>query len=189
MPKCAHILGATAVKPEYGVVVHRASTSYLDLNNQKQAKEYFKEKNGKDLQITRITPLLRKPRNPDAPSQSVIVFVEEAEQADNLIRRGAKVGHRQLGAQRYTPQAQLKQCFNCQGYRHKAVVCTRKARCGRCSEEHQTKECKDPATLKCALCGGKHHAWAEECEKRKQEIARLQEMRDTVPITFNPSAQ
>ena len=178
-------------KPEYRVVVHGVSKFYLDLNNQEQAKAYFKEKNGKDLQITRITPLLRKPHNPDAPSQSVIVFVEEAEQAeqaDNLVRRRAKVGQRQLGAKLYAPQTQLKQCFNCQGYGHKTAVCNRKARCGRCSEEHQTRECKDPDTLKCALCDGKHCAWAEECEKRKKEMAQLQEMRDMVPITLNPCA-
>ena len=162
-----------------GVVVHSVPKVDLDPNNRSRAKETIKE-NNEGIKATRIVPLMRKQRNPSALTQSVVIFLKSTREADQLICIGVSVSARedleQLDAKRYIPQGQLKQCFNCQGYGHKAAICTRKPKCGSCSEEHQTNKCKNPTVLKCVLCDDGHHSWSNECKKGKKEIMRLKEL-------------
>ena len=137
------------------------------------------------VNITRITTLMHKPKNPDAPTHSIVLFTEDPKEADQLILRNARVANRFHPAVRYTPQFQVTRCFNCQGYGHRAQVCTRKQKCGKCSGDHKTAECKGKKEdYRCALCQGSHSAWDNSCPWKREEINKLEYLRNTIPPTF-----
>ena len=166
------------VTPTYGIVIHGASkwavkepATLEDMNRLPMGS------------ILDIKPLLRKPKNPDSPTLSVIINFGSAEQADRCLTHGIYVGNRFHKPRRYMPQCQITQCFNCQGYGHKARDCTRPATCGRCGQGHETKNCKE-SNAKCAQCNGGHHAWHGGCPQRAKEAAKMKTLRELVPATF-----
>jgi hypothetical protein len=195
------MLGATIAKPAYGVVIHGVSKedmdpcvhgfSMQDAVDQIESHNPFQviEKQVIPVKVTRISPLMRKPKNPRAPSQSLIVFTEDRAHADHLILRGVRIGGRIHSAHRYMPQHQLTQCYKCQGYRHRSETCTRKQKCGRCAGDHPTKECREAeaSRYKCAVCQRNHAAWDNKCPRRIEETKQLEYMRNVTPPTFNPS--
>jgi hypothetical protein len=81
--------------------------------------------------------------------------------------------------QRYNKECIVTQCFKCHQYGHLSKSCKGKEVCGYCSsKEHVTKahpNPKDKTTLKCALCGGQHTAWAGVCPKRKAVLTKIAE--------------
>lgn len=178
--------GATTLKPAYGVVIHGVPKCEIDTTtqNQDEIKEYLESIN--DIKVTRTTLLMKKARNPSAPTQSIIVFMERPEEADNCIMDGVRIENRIYPAERYIPQCQIRQCYNCQGYGHRADTCTKAPKCGKCAQEHETRKCNNSRdeTLVCAQCGGPHTAWHHECPKRRKESERLELMRATTPLTF-----
>jgi hypothetical protein len=178
--------GATTLKPAYGVVIHGVPKCEIDTTMQKQEEIKACLESINDIKVTRTTPLMRKVRNTSAPTQSIIVYMERPEEADNCIMDGVRIENRIYPAERYVPQCQIRQCYNCQGYGHRADACTKAPKCGKCTQEHETRKCNNSQdeTPVCAQCGGLHTAWHHECPKRRKEIERLELMRATMPLTF-----
>ena len=134
-----------------------------------------------EVSVERVMPLRKRPRNPNAPTQSIVIFFKRPKDADDCIEMGMHIEHKHYAvAVRYTPQCQIKQCFKCQAYGHKASVCTRNARCGKCAQEHETRECQSE-TIQCANCKGSHHAWFHECSTRLQVKEQGETLRSHLP--------
>jgi hypothetical protein len=53
-------------------------------------------------------------------------------------------------------------CFKCQRHGDVQAVCRGKQRCGRCSKDHDGKQCNEP--VKCGNCGGDHPASFRGCQ-------------------------
>ena len=175
--------GASLVISTFGVLIHGAAKKDIANANQEAIEELEIMNNVPPGSIAHIKPLLRKPKNAEAPTQSYIVAFKCPKTANQIIQRGMHVGHRHHYPERYIPQSQITQCFKCQGYGHKAEVCTKVLRCGKCAQEHGTKECTSAET-KCAQCNGSHHSWHRDCPKRAREQERLRVIRATTPLTF-----
>src|SRR5436190_534505 len=157
--------GAKIVETLYGVVIH--GVSKYDINFEKDKPEEITARirgvNSEEITIERVMPLRRHTRNPNAPTQSIVIFFKCPKEADDCIEMGIHIEQRLYAiAERYIPQCQLKQCFKCQAYGHKVSVCTRKAKCGKWAQEHEIRECQSETT-QCANCNGFHHAWFNEC--------------------------
>lgn len=178
--------GATTLKPAYGVVIHGVPKCEIDTTTQNQEEIKTRLENINNIKVTRTVPLMKKARNTSAPTQSIIVFTEHPEEADNCIMDGVRIENRIYPAERYTPQCQIRQCYNCQGYGHRADACTKAPKCGKCAQEHETRKCNNSRneTPACAQCGGPHTAWHYDCPKRRKESERLEIMRATTPLTF-----
>jgi hypothetical protein len=179
--------GAALVEPQYGIVIHGVSKEDIDFERDKpeQTKAKIENSNHGAIKVTRVTPLRKFTRNPNAQTQSVIVFTANPGAADECILYGIYIGHRRHSAERYTPQCQIKQCFNCQGYGHKADSCTRTVKCGKCGQNHETKKCSSDS-LQCIQCKGLHAAWHHECPARLREFQRLEKLREAIPPLFIP---
>ena len=176
--------GSELFRPQYGVVIH--GVSKLDVNFKSQKPEEMSkliEDDNARVKVKRVAPLRKQTRNPNAKTQSIVVFTEDPAVADECIKHGVYIGEERHAAERYTPQCRIKQCFNCQGYGHTASTCTRKRACGKCGEDHETKDCKSHETH-CAQCQGPHPAWHHECPVREKEITRLDTMRDELSPLF-----
>ena len=177
--------GAHTILPMYGVVVHGAPKYDIDVRSEHidEVKEKIETANA--VRVKHVCPLMCKPHNPEAPTESIIIFMEHAEEANASINNGICLGNRIFHIERYAPQYQIKQCFCCQGYGHRAENCTREARCGRCAKTHETQECsKDKKTASCAHCQGPHAAWHQSCPRRQKEVERLEILRATMPPYF-----
>lgn len=67
---------------------------------------------------------------------------------------------------------EVRRCFRCQKYGHLMNACKAPSfTCGKCSEEHATRECQS-TLFKCSNCGGAHQAGSKLCEKQKSEVDR-----------------
>jgi len=174
--------GATLITPRYSIVIHGASK--WAVKEATQPERTLEDVNRLPRgSILEIKPLLRKPKNPESPTISVVITFGSAQHADRFLTHGIYVGNRFHKLRRYMPQCQITQCFNCQGYGHKARDCTRPVMCGRCGQGHETKSCKE-SNAKCAQCKGDHHAWHSGCPQRAKEAAKMKTLRELVPATF-----
>jgi len=177
--------GATVIKPMYGIVVHGVPKYNVDFEKDKQEelKTQIEDSNCRRINVEKVMPLRRRARNPNATTQSIVILTESPEEADEGISNGINIEHRHYAAERHTPQCQIKQCFNCQGYGHKADICTKKVRCGKCGQNHETKRCVSEE-LQCTHCKGSHAAWHYECPARKHESERLEALRTELSPYF-----
>ena len=71
--------GTAVLKPTYRVVAHGVSKSAI--NPETQSRD--------DIKVERVMALMRRARNPGAPTQSIMVFTESPKDADNLISKRA----------------------------------------------------------------------------------------------------
>jgi hypothetical protein len=171
--------GAKVMRPEYGVVIHGASK--YSMTNIEQFKRIIEDKN--DIKIKRVALLRKNARNPDAPTQSIIIFMESPEEANKCIDDSIITPERTYKAERYKPQCQIKQCFNCQAYGHKADTCRKKRACGRCAQEHQTRDCTNEQ-VKCVNCKEAHVAWHHQCSRRQEIAHKMETQKAVIPATF-----
>jgi hypothetical protein len=71
------------------------------------------------------------------------------------------------------PHREVRRCFKCQHYGHKAAVCRMKTdRCGKCAGEHQTRLCPG-APPRCVNCGDSHHSGSRSCPVQIEEARRF----------------
>src|SRR5271169_3479781 len=128
--------------------------------------------------ITGISPLLRKiNRDTDKVKlhHSIVVSTNDRHAANKCMTNGCYIEYLHHPAERFNPQRQITQCFNCCEYGHQAANCKRHSRCGKCGEKHNTRECKS-STVHCIQCKGSHEAWHFECPARIADSRRLDEL-------------
>ena len=175
--------GASIVRPVYGVVAHGILKEAINPATQSQEEIKTNIETDNNVKVERVMLLMRKAKNPDAPSQSIVIFITCPKEADSLIHDRLWSGGNFHNIVRYNPQCQIKQCFNCQGFRHTADMCTRKTRCGKCAGDHETRQCNIDK-VQCVHCNGPHEAWHRKCPSWEKEIVE-QELRSmALPETY-----
>jgi hypothetical protein len=174
--------GINAVEQWSKIVLHGVSKQAIDFERDESEEIIARiEDANHGIKIGKVEPLTKRPRNPNAPTQSIIISMKHSEEADECIEDGMSIERRWFRPERYTPQCRLNQCFNCQGYGHKANVCTRKTRCGKCAQEHDTRKCESE-TMQCANCKESHHAWHQECANRQRRKEQIEREKDAISL-------
>src|SRR5277367_2207036 len=174
--------GINVIEQWSKIVLHGVSKHAIDFERDKPEEIIaLIEDANHGIKIGKVEPLMKRSRNPNAPTQSIIISMKHSEEADECMADGMSIERRWFRPERYTPQCRVNQCFNCQGYGHKANVCTRKTRCGKCAQEHDTRECESE-TMQCANCKDSHHAWHQECPKRQQRKEQIE--REKIEISL-----
>ena len=75
---------------------------------------------------------------------------------------------------------EVRRCFKCQAYGHIASVCKNANKCGKCSREHETRDCKAaPENAKCANCKGKHVSGSSTCPEQLKAVAKYRTFLDS----------
>jgi hypothetical protein len=179
--------GLQARKPKFGIVIHAVHKDdfniLTDANDQATTDRIEKENT---LTIVKTAPLRRKDRQGATQHNSIVIFTNDPYAADRCIKRGIYINYRLYPAEKYTPQLQITQCYNCGEYGHRAAQCHEdKQRCGKCAEHsHPTNECKSDGKPKCGNCDGEHEVWHHECKVRIAESRRLHELGGKTPPYF-----
>jgi len=180
--------GLKAHVPMYGIVVHGILVADLDstmMDTAKIIKQLEVENSMKTETIVKIAPLRRRKKHDSVKlHHSVIVYMNDPHTANRCITNGFHVDYLHYAAERFTPQYQIMQCFNCCDYGHQGTSCKRQSRCGKCGEKHNTRECKS-TTVHCFQCKGSHEAWHPQCPARIAEKDRLEELMGNTSCLFN----
>ncbi|XP_061729212.1 uncharacterized protein LOC133534141 [Cydia pomonella] len=107
------------------------------------------------------------------------VVVEVSPQLYNrLIEQKVKIGYQSVPV---VDQSPVMQCYNCMGYGHRAANCTASSKCGRCAEEHATRNCPKASSAECCTnCRGSdgdhsHPAYSQDCPEwiKWDRLARM----------------
>ncbi|CAD0098219.1 unnamed protein product, partial [Aureobasidium mustum] len=72
-------------------------------------------------------------------------------------------------------------CFNCNSYGHYQFRCTKPAKCGHCSGNHQSRDCMDKGNPKCPACNGPHSIMDRRCVANPRHKEARQQAPDTRP--------
>jgi hypothetical protein len=173
--------GLEAHKPKYGIVVYKVDKKPYDKLTHDEDETWIKHvKNVNNIPIVNIAPLLRKNEN-----DSIIIFTTDPHAADRCIKQGIYIDCCLYNAQKYAPEQQITQCYNCGGYGHRAAQCQNKQRCGKCGKDnHGTRECKHTGKPKCSNCHGDHENWHHNCSARTTERRRLKGLHARRPRFF-----
>jgi hypothetical protein len=177
-------------KTAYTVRAHGVRIKALDASNQEQCIETLRNANLKlhpGLSIMRIA-WPKRILGGDQQYGSLIIDTPSIEQANRLISQGIVHEGEIKYCDRFIKEARVTQCVQCQEFGHIARFCKNTTRCGRCSGDHDTRECLKPATVrKCALCKGNHTAWSETCRHRIQARERADLALRTTPVLYEGS--
>ena len=177
--------GLTPHKPQYGIVVHSVSKEEINFETTSQnaiIDKLQKFNSTRDIRITKVKPLRRKPRlinneGQISTNQSIVIFTDDKEAANRCIYRGIHVNYSHHDAERYTPQLQITQCYNCTAYGHRATHSkSTKPKCSKCGQNHVTDKCES-TEVKCGQCERAHESYHRECPVRQAERRRLFELK------------
>jgi hypothetical protein len=112
--------GLKVHEPMYGIVVHGVPIADLDatrMTDTSVIKPLDGENNMKAGTITKITPLRRKRAQYSGDKvklhHSIVVYTNNQHAANKCITNGYYVDYLHYAAEKFTPQYQLVQCFNC----------------------------------------------------------------------------
>ena len=68
----------------------------------------------------------------------------------------------------------IKQCYNCQSYKHFIKTCQHEIKCEHCVEKHFFEKChmtSNNKKMRCVLCDDEHKTWFNICEYQKKKTA------------------
>lgn len=118
--------GAELVVQTYGIILNGVPKYIIDFERDtlEEIKTIIESANHGLITVERVKALMNRPKNPEASTHSIVIFTKCPKEADKCMVRGMAVGYKRYFPEKYKPQFQIKQCFNCQGFGHKAGVCT-----------------------------------------------------------------
>jgi hypothetical protein len=184
--------GAKIRKPLYQLIIHFVSTEF-DPSAEDSIQHLCSSNPHLNLsrEMIQSARWLRKPvPNQNKPMSSIILTIDNAKVANDIINRGIRILGMACNAEKV--RAELIQYYRCQAYGHQARSCPQPQDtpiCARCAGNHSTgtnncerncgpTKCADIRMCKhikfaCANCKGTHKAFDKNCPTRQGEMAKL----------------
>ena len=115
---------------------------------------------------------LSKP-NSQKRTGSLVIWLKNKLSAEHLLRKGQVLfGAYGAFCSQYYSAPNDGPCYNCNSYGHKQSHCRKQAKCGICSEKHQTRDCTNRARPKCPACAGPHPIFDRRCIRHPWHIEK-----------------
>lgn len=131
-------------------------------------KTYLQEQVGSQVKIEKITQLNTTKEGVSTPLPLFLVtFRPKDENAHmNLMKIHTLMGL-VVTAEKYHGRKGPIQCYNCQAWGHHSARCRLQAKCLKCGNEHETKNCQKSKAVpcRCANCGRAHPSSFRKCPK------------------------
>jgi hypothetical protein len=183
-----HYKGLIVRQPKFGIMIPGISTATINPYNLQDPEliQCLEQQNkGIGLEILGIKLLQRK-LDDNADTFSLIMFLSRPDMANRAIKHGIYYNYERLNTvEKYSPQLQLIQCYNCTQLGHHASKCkSPHPACGKCSGHHLTSECTSEIR-KCSLCKGEHQAISKNCPRKIEVRKHLTNCRRESPPYFN----
>ena len=133
--------GIKTHEPKYGIVINGMPIDDLDLEDPKTIKllEAANERN----HLQSCSSPTQRQRTVQKNKAFLHCDLSEQHPYNKCITNGCYINYLHYMPERFIPQFQIMQCYNCCEYGHRAANCKRKPRCGKCAGNHNTKECNN----------------------------------------------
>ena len=119
-------------------------------------------------------------RPSDKVNGSMIVWLKKREAAAYLLRKMTVIFGPTAGfAAPYQAKENNDPCFNCNSYGHYQFKCTKPAKCGHCSGDHQSRDCMNKNNPKCPACNGPHSIMDRRCVANPRHKETRQQVSNT----------
>jgi hypothetical protein len=129
---------------------------------------------------------LSKP-NPNKRTGSLVIWLKNKMSAEYLLRKGQVLfGAYGAFCSQYHSAPDDGPCYNCNSYGHKQSHCKKPAKCGICSEKHQTRDCTNRDKPKCPACTGPHPIFDRRCIRHPRHIEKGAGREEPVRPRANP---
>lgn len=136
----------------------------------------FKEENSTEMIDCTVMKASWLSKNyPNKTVGSMVIYMKVKAAADHLLRLGNAIfGPVGATCSQFERLENDGPCFNCNKYGHKQTNCSRKVCCGKCSGNHNTRNCDDQRPAKCPACTGAHTIFEKKCPQhpRHMKIAK-----------------
>lgn len=181
---------AELIVPTYGVIVHGISTNSINIKDQKATTQQMLADNYTVVPNAKISYIgwLTKEATLKRASSLVVEFTDP-EMANAVIYAGMVWDGHIHQCQLYDRACRVKQCFRCYNYGHIGTQCDAAQICGCCTEQHETKHCKQRGAEgfipRCAVCKGAHTAWSNACPARRKELGRVEQAKQIRSIYWH----
>lgn len=171
---------AELVVPTYGVIVHGVATNSINIKDQQATIQQVVADNYTvipNAEISYVGWLTKE--GPLKQASSIVVEFVDPEMANAIIYAGMAWDGQIHQCQLYDRACRVKQCFRCYNYGHIGTQCNASQTCGYCTEQHETKHCRQKGVKdfvpRCTVCKGAHTAWSIACPARKKEMGRVEQ--------------
>jgi hypothetical protein len=108
---------------------------------------------------------------------SLIIKIYNVATINRLIKKNLLNKYSHHTCKYFDKNCRLKQCFNCQRYKHIEKSCKYERRCAICVTSHNDNTC---TTLikkwKCVNCNENHFVWSFKCEIKIEKKNKLNDM-------------
>jgi hypothetical protein len=132
---------------------------------------------------------LSKP-NPNKRTGSLVIWLKNKMSAEYLLRKGQVLfGAYGAFCSQYHSAPDDGPCYNCNSYGHKQSHCKKPAKCGICSEKHQTRDCTNRDKPKCPACTGPHPIFDRRCIRHPRHIEKGARRDEPVRPRTNPEPE
>ena len=125
-----------------------------------------------DIQTVRITQITKMDKTTKTVISRYPIFVVTFQPGTDMRKELQlhKLCHCTVRWEKYKNSRPIRQCFNCQSFRHSSTFCGRPPKCVKCDQQHASKDCPKPASSppKCVNCGGEHPANFTGCPQYLQ---------------------
>jgi hypothetical protein len=134
----------------------------------------FKDDNSEEgLDFTAHQARWLSKQNPNKRTGSLVIWLKNKLSAEHLLRKGQVLfGAYGAFCSQYHSAPDDGPCYDCNSYGHKQSHCKKPAKCGICSEKHQTRDCTNRDKPKCPACTGPHPIFDRRCIRHPRHIEK-----------------
>ena len=184
-----YAIGASFKVRSYNVLLRWVPIT-LDPTNRTHHRE-IEEVNGLPEHMIKnmrwIKPIVR--RRAGQTKAHATITLSSADTANKIIRDGIDICGSRALAERVKQEP--LQCLKCQGWEHKADVCSAQTdTCGTCGDSHRTSNCTNKSKLHCVACQDNTHAsWDRTCPEFRRRCAIYDERYPDNKMVYFPTDQ
>lgn len=141
-----------------------------------------------DENVERVTRV--KSRMTGKPTNMIRIICADEQTAKKVLTNGLLICGVSLHGEKAFSSPNITRCYRCQAPGHMQHACKNPQKCGRCGEDHRTRECTvdNPNEWRCSNCNGAHATWYHACpvivqhvEELRQSEAREEEQGPPIP--------
>lgn len=132
------------------------TTTTLDVGNDLKARGF---------QVVEVNQLRASGKDKRLLPLFLVTLVDDQKSRD--IVNVKTVLYTRVTVEDYKSRKDPPQCFKCQRFNHVAKNCNAIARCVKCADTHESKECPSESAIKCANCGQNHTSSYKGCSQFK----------------------
>ncbi len=164
----------------FEIMIHEVKITSINTQNQQKTITHIIRQNASmhsNLKIARVIWSKRAKINFNKEYSSLIMKIYSAATTNCLIQEELFDEYSHRTCKYFDKDCKLKQCFNCQRYKHINRSCKYNRRCAICANFHSESICNiSIEKRKCVNCERNHFVWSFQCKIKVDEKNKLNDL-------------